>query len=343
MTGDKAKAPRAKRAETFLVGEGDQQRGPFGLDFIEGMIMSGVYPADVLVRREGSRDWQAFSAVRQGGLPPILLNTSGSPAADDAQPQAGDGSGRTVGIVVAVLVGGLIIGLVLSSGGGASSGTRSSPTAPQTQTDILPDEPSSSHGAVGSTSPAPSSPRAAAGVAVAQNGFTRPAAYAGSTPYSGGSYAAPVQTSPPVRVAPSQTGEEVTTMVFEGKTYSLPRSEYLRLLPKKLALDTQSSRLDQTKAFQDLEKGRIESSRMSITSALQSLEFERSGLNRYNQYSVDLFNQKLRTLQERERQLNEQVKNFNRDIRSYNDQINSYNADVDAFNAELARVGRLVR
>ena len=53
--------PPPNETQEYLVRHQEQVLGPFGTDFVEAMIMSGVYPATVNVQKVGTTVWLPFS------------------------------------------------------------------------------------------------------------------------------------------------------------------------------------------------------------------------------------------------------------------------------------------
>jgi hypothetical protein len=43
----------------YFVSLDGEEKGPFSLDLIEALVLSGHYPRSILLREEGSRDWEA--------------------------------------------------------------------------------------------------------------------------------------------------------------------------------------------------------------------------------------------------------------------------------------------
>jgi hypothetical protein len=130
----------------------------------------------------------------------------------------------------------------------------------------------------------------------------------------------PVATLPPpdaVSILPPPILEDDTTLYRDasGRTYRVPNSDYSRLLSMKAGLDAQAPGIDRKKA--------------EISSQAAEIDRNRLSLNRRNQSSVDLFNQKVNRLNDANTQLQSD--------------IDSYNLAVESFNDELARVGTLIR
>lgn len=73
------------QTDQYLVHHQGQIQGPFGVDFIEAMIMSGVYPASVIVEISGTSVRIPFSDVRVRLKPP-LVGTSPSSTAKEITP-----------------------------------------------------------------------------------------------------------------------------------------------------------------------------------------------------------------------------------------------------------------
>ena len=43
----------------YFVSHNGEEKGPFNLDLIEALVMSGHYPRSIMLREEASHDWQA--------------------------------------------------------------------------------------------------------------------------------------------------------------------------------------------------------------------------------------------------------------------------------------------
>jgi hypothetical protein len=50
---------RVAESGRYFVSHNGEEKGPFNLDLIEALVMSGHYPRSILLREEGSHDWQA--------------------------------------------------------------------------------------------------------------------------------------------------------------------------------------------------------------------------------------------------------------------------------------------
>ena len=96
-----------------------------------------------------------------------------------------------------------------------------------------------------------------------------------------------------------------------GRTFNVPYSAYLRLSKEREAIVQEEAAITgiqfKQKAYSD------------------SIESERTYLDRTNQYEIDAFNEKIDNLNAAHAQLKQRIDRFNRSI--------------DAFNAELERVG----
>lgn len=118
--------------------------------------------------------------------------------------------------------------------------------------------------------------------------------------------------STPVSVA---TPADVMYRGTNGRTYSVPHVAYLRLSKERAAIDQEEAAINAIQANQKAYSDSIES--------------ERTYLDRTNQYEIDAFNEKIDNLNAAHAQLKQRIDIFNRSI--------------NAFNAELDRVGTPVR
>lgn len=204
------------QSEQYLVHHQGQIQGPFDVDFIEVMIMSGVYPASVIVEKSGTSVRVPFSHVRARLKSPLVGTSPLSPAKEPtptgslaSQPPKKPRSKRTkpetivaqvVG-VFAVLVVIWIIATVTSSKKPQKSSFSST------------------------SSPASSS-----------QSYSQSARTSTSAPRSGPIYQSSGATSPPA-----------DTMVYRdasGRTYRVSNLDYYRLSSMKSALSLKQSRLN---------------------------------------------------------------------------------------------------
>ena len=51
----------SQQPDRYLVHHQGHVQGPFGVDFIEAMVMSGVYPSSVIVQIDGTSEQLPFS------------------------------------------------------------------------------------------------------------------------------------------------------------------------------------------------------------------------------------------------------------------------------------------
>jgi peptidoglycan hydrolase CwlO-like protein len=119
-------------------------------------------------------------------------------------------------------------------------------------------------------------------------------------------YSTPVSTATPAEVLYRDTN---------GRTFSVRHNDYLRLSKQREAIAQEEAAITaiqfKQKAYSD------------------SIESERTYLDRTNQYEIDAFNAKIDNLNAAHAQLKQRIDIFNRSI--------------DAFNSELERVGTPAR
>ena len=266
--------PRIQRKPKFLVTHQGDTQGPFETEFIEAMVMAQVYPAAVLVQKEGSAEWLPFSSLgvlgsnpeqqgqtTQNSCPPSQTNT-GATKPKKTKPESV--VAWVVGIF-AVLVILWIVGMVTSS----------KPHPKQR-------DPISQYQAP--SSPPPSNPRA-------------------TTPSSRNGYAS--SNSPPVVSRPAES-----TQIYRdasGRTYSVPNSAYYRLLTlqsdltvKQTSLWAEKSRLEILSKKVDSERAYLDQTSQFAVDAfnrkvnqINSLNSKvQSMVNDYNR-DVDAFNTEL--------------------------------------------------
>jgi len=119
------KPPQKTEERRFYVTVSNEVQGPYDLDFIEAMVLSGIYPPDVPVCREGSEEWKALEGVRPADLPPEPVKAAPAPIHVNPMPSK-DNNARNVLIgagVVAFIV--ILLAVINSSstGGGTQSAT----------------------------------------------------------------------------------------------------------------------------------------------------------------------------------------------------------------------------
>ena len=248
----------------FLVTHQGDTQGPFETEFIEAMVMAQVYPAAVLVQKEGSAEWLPFSSlgvlgpnpeqqgqITQNSCPPSQTNT-GATKPKKTKPESV--VAWVVGIF-AVLVILWIVGMVTSS----------KPHPKQR-------DPISQYHAP--SPPPPSNPLT-------------------TTPSSRSGYAS--SNTPPVANQPAQS-----TQIYRdasGRTYSVPNSAYYHLVSlqsalslKKTSLDLEESRLESLSKKVDSERTYLDQTSQYAVDAFNRKVNQINSLNSKVQSMVDDYN-----------------------------------------------------
>lgn len=116
----------------FYATVSDEVEVPYDLDFVETMVLSGLYPSDVTVRREEPEEWNALGGIHLG-LPPEPVKPTPPPICLNPMPPRNNdtryfliGTGTAAFIVI-------LSGIVnpSSTGTGAQSGTTEFPVSRQ--------------------------------------------------------------------------------------------------------------------------------------------------------------------------------------------------------------------
>jgi hypothetical protein len=298
----------------YLVRNNGEIQGPFAAEFIEAMILSGVYPDSVDVRKEGSGSWMPFSSSvdqsRAATPQPARSNSSRPPSLPSPASAASDfpapGRERTkpkktisgadqfcvavLTIAVLILVG--FFWAVSSKKGPNTSTTDRFASASQSENEPNPDY------------------AAPVRTPKKQNRDTTH----DYTPIQPPAPVPKITYDPPVVSKPIL---DASTLFKDaaGNTYSVPNIEYNRLLMMKSALTPKQVRIDTLQVQQEALGATIARSRRSLDNT--------------DQYQVDDFNRMVN----RYNALNEEIEPL----------INEFNREVDRFNSELERVGTLVR
>ncbi len=329
----------------YLVHHGGQVQGPFDLNFVEAMVMAGVYPADVRVQVVGESKIAPLNQRRgEALLPPapqqheieieVIPGLFGEevlfpPAQKQAEPprltSRQERRGRPLPVqnhsepppsppkplsteakfAWGVGIAGTLVLLLIFAVVSSSSSSRSDISYPST---TAPDGLNhAQHRALDAARAASDAVRAAIAESV-YSPTPPPPSYTPSASTYSPSFGSSSSIAPPKE--DSQIYRDAS-----GRTYRVPNSAYYRLLTMKSALDAKQRLLDAEEA--------------QLKSLADELDRERLYLNRSSQYSVDAFNRKVN----RVNSLNDRLQSS----------VNDYNRDVNAFNAELERVGTLIR
>ncbi|MBE2285778.1 MAG: hypothetical protein IAE77_20120 [Prosthecobacter sp.] len=318
----------------YLVHHAGQVQGPFDLDFVEAMVMSGVYAPSVMIQKAGTTSQVEFSQVirSKSGLTPLSHGAARAvqkeassavlaPATripetrDQSIPQTGITNSKPLSIeakfawVICISVGLFlfwIFGEVASKRSSPSKQTAAAPYADNSWSQNQPPQ----------TVPPQTKP------VISQPVYTPPAPiYTPPAPLTYTPPPSPLTSGFPTTsyprspsVATPGTASEESTQIYRdasGRMFRVPNSAYYGLLAKKTALESEKATLDQAET--------------EISALSADINRSRRYLDRTSQYSVDSFNQKVNRVNEMSNRLQ--------------DATDAYNRGVDAFNAELARVG----
>lgn len=298
----------------YLVRNNGEIQGPFAAEFIEAMILSGVYPDSVDVQKEGSGSWIPFSSnvdqsratttqsARSNSAPPPPL-PSPAPAASDF-PATGRGRTKPKKTIsgadqfcVAVLTIAVLILVGFFWAVSRKEGSKPNKYEQYTSPSQSESDPDSDYASARRTPT-----------------VITPEITYDSTPIPAPAPAPIITYAPPVIAKPVV---DASTLFKDasGNTYSIPNIEYNRLLMMKSALTPKQIRIDTLQTQQEALGASIDQSRRSLDST--------------SQYQVDAFNRMVN----RYNALNEEIEPL----------INEFNREVDRFNSELERVGTLIR
>lgn len=252
--------PRIQRKPKFLVTHQGDTQGPFETEFIEAMVMAQVYPAAVLVQKEGSTEWLPFSSLGVLGPSPEQQGQTTQNSCLPSHTNTGASKHKKtkpetvvawVVAIFAVLVILWIVGMVTSS-----------------KPHPIQRDPISQYQAP--SSPPPSNPRT-------------------TTPSSRSGYA------PPVVNRPAES-----TQIYRdasGRTYSVPNSAYYRLVSlqsalslKKTSLDLEESRLESLSKKIDSERAYLDQTSQYAVDAFNRKVNQINSLNSKVQSMVDDYN-----------------------------------------------------
>lgn len=326
------KAQQDSSKNLYLVHHVGQVQGPFELDFVEAMVMSGVYAPTVMIQKAGTSSLVAFSQVIRSKSGPINLEAAsavqrgrGSAVHGPATrvpksshqfiPETGKTASKSMSIEAKFAWGTSIVVGLFFYWLFCEESSRSSSSSKQTTAALLTDNSWSQ------SQPQQTVPRQAKPV-ISQpvdthptpiNTLPDPLTYTPpSSPITSGFSTTSYQKSPSIAI-PSTASAELTQVYRDasGQMFRIPNFAYYGLLSKKTALTSEKRNLDQLE---------------SEMSALgDEIDRSRRYLDRTSQYSIDSFNLKVNRANEMSNRLQ--------------DATDAYNRRVDDFNAELARVG----
>ena len=314
------KPPQKPEEERFYVTVSNAVQGPYDLDFIEAMVLSGIYPPGVPVCREGSEEWKALEGVRPADLPPEPVKAAPAPIRATPMPSTNNNS-RNV-----LIVAGIVIFIVIllavnnsSSTGGSAQSATPAYSPPQAAGGIAPrnsvvDAWNKDQSEADTWRRLRDAERQAQSLSVAA---IRDKSHAlGTLPFGNDTPSALATPDFPQSQEGSASPTPAHSFVkFGGKTYRVSNSDYWAL---------------QRRQDEMAPKGRaLEASQSRAKELGDEIERERASLDNTDQAAVDRFNEK--------------VDRYNTLHGDVEQQLTEYNALVDAYNAELVRVGTPVQ
>ena len=205
----------------FYVTVSNAVQGPYDLDFIEAMVLSGIYPPGVPVCREGSEEWKALEGVRPADLPPEPVKAAPAPLRATPMPSTNNNS-RNVLIVAGIVIFIVILLAVNNSSSTGGSAQSATPAYSQPQ-ERQPTSQTSGGSTAGS---------AAAEAWLKTNGF----AHGGSNSPSTADVGSYTPTPPP------------SYLQFNGKTYRVSDSDNIALEARQDEMDPKARALETAKA-----------------------------------------------------------------------------------------------
>ncbi len=320
----------------YLVHHAGQVQGPFDLDFVEAMVMSGVYAPTVMIQKAGTNSQVAFSQVirSKSGLLPLsqgdaraVQRETGSEGLAPARriPASGHESAPQDNIAdskpmsteakfawAICIAGGLFLFWIYEQ-------VSQKKPSPSKQTAFAPSTDNSWNRSQPQQTVTPQ-----AKPVISQPVYTPPVPiYTPTAPLTYNPPPAPLTSGFPITsynpqsspsVATPRTASEESTQIYRdasGRMFRVPNSAYYGLLAKKTALESEKATLDRAED--------------EISALGDDIDRSRRFLDTTSQYSVNAFNQK--------------VNRFNDMNDRLQDATDAYNRGVNAFNAELARVG----
>lgn len=274
----------------YLVHHQGETQGPFGVEFIEAMIMSGVYPSSVIVENTYTSKRCQFSSiagVKQRAVPPAR---PAPPSAPSRRPRARAAAksglqAMTVFYIIAGIVGCIVLSWIISivspttSEKNETAKASTSKESYSTKKTTLSSKPSQK-------------PRKSSNYTASRTKTTPPQA----RPYIRSNDA--VLTPPP------------NTRLYRdasGRTYRVPDSAYYRLRSMKSALSAKGYRVD--------------SEKKQLRSLASSVDRDRITLDRTSQYQIDAFNSKVRRVNLMNSSVQSLVDDYNRDVNSFNREL----------------------
>ena len=276
----------------YIVHHRGKTEGPFTADFIEAMIMSGVYPPSVIVESSVTSKKTKFediSAAQQACPSPESTTATGQrePSANSMQQGATNSSPMKIFYVVIVVIGIASIAWIFSINNTSVSSNKSksvkSSITPIKTTYTPKKKTSTLHSSKSNTS---------------RSRYSKPTSghSKSSSRYS----------------IPSVTPSPANTMLYRdeyGRTYRLSDYDYRRLSIMKSSLSAKSTSVG-------FEKSRLSSMANEVDRA-------RIGLDRTSQYAIDSFNRKVGQVNTMNRRVQNLVDDYNQDVNAFNRELES--------------------
>jgi hypothetical protein len=291
-----------------------QPQGPFDLQFIEAMVLAGVYPPSVVVQKTGSMDRVPLNKLQKPmhlgrtedtthiSFGPLLeIPLEHSLFGDIAGTSITEKKSANTPILEAMLAWGMIVvagiiflGWAYTQVSATNPARASSPIVFNSARvpDRSPNKVEANH-----------EPKV--GSALTPSKMAAPVRSSRDIPF-------------PVLQTPSSTSPIEDFQTYRdasGRTYRVPNSAYSRLISMKSAMERKKRDMDSEEA--------------QLKSLSDQLDKDGRFLDRTSQHSVDGFNRRV-----------EQLNSANDTLQFL---VDDYNRDVNAFNAELERVGTPIR
>jgi hypothetical protein len=302
------KPPQKPEEARFYVTVSNEVQGPYDLDFIEAMVLSGIYLPDVSVCKEGSEVWNSLGGVRPATLP--AEPTQVAPVSIRCPTPSKSNRARNV------LIGGGGIAFIVILFAVIKSSTPASKTGYE------------GYDSSATATPSPFDPDAY----LAQKRSEQAGPWTKYAPSKGSDYPATATPSPfdPDAYLAQKRSEQAGPWTeytansgasnahyakFDGKTYRVSDSDNDALLLYQYGIESKARALQASKSDEKELGDEIEGGRTYVVKT--------------DQNAVDRFNEKVN----RYNALSEQIDR----------QVQEYNALVDSYNAKLVRVGTPVQ
>jgi hypothetical protein len=254
----------SNQPDQYLVHHQGQIQGPFGVDFIEAMVISGVYPSSVVVERPNTSVRLPFSELM--AVADFELPSRNSPQSKKTKPET----------VVAWIAGAFGVCVLLWIINLFTSSKKPESSSSNARTDWS--NPRPAHNQVESGSPT--------------------SAGTNHSPSTSKSSYAPTRVSPtPQARASSKPGSYMPaddSKIYRdasGRSYRVSSADYNRLVVMKSALTPKSDRIDRYKQERQALSSQLESDRITLDQTSQyAVDSFNSKINRLNAMNGPLQN-----------------------------------------------------